>query len=182
MFCCKLGDKCGVMFVIGVQATCTRKMNGSARKPSARYGAWRSAAPIPRRRARSSRTCLPNTTAPAGNSPPARTRSPSSMSVHCVHSKPLRREHLRLFLRHRDLLPQGVSTLSELAVSAEELSKLFAETTTQMARVLDSESHERTLCGAQDALRCWLARLGGSLPDKILDIFQVTFYILTFPQ
>lgn len=74
--------------------------------------------------------------------------------------------------------PQGVSTLSELAVAAEELSKLFAETVVQMSRVLDSESHERTLCGAQDALRCWLARLEGPLPDKILDIFKVVLYIL----
>ncbi|XP_026329507.1 eIF-2-alpha kinase activator GCN1 isoform X2 [Hyposmocoma kahamanoa] len=66
----------------------------------------------------------------------------------------------------------GVGTLSELAVAAEELSRLFAEAVAQTARVLDSESHERTLCGALDALRCWLARLGGPLPDKILDVFK----------
>lgn len=70
--------------------------------------------------------------------------------------------------------------MSELAVCAEELSGLFAETVTQMARVLDSESHERTLCGALDVLRCWLTRLRGPLPDRILDIFQVLFICRTW--
>lgn len=69
---------------------------------------------------------------------------------------------------------QGVGELSELAVSAEDRLKLFDEVVTQSARVLDSESHERTLCVALEALYRWIDSLNSPLPEKILQIYKVT--------
>ncbi|XP_068630147.1 stalled ribosome sensor GCN1 [Battus philenor] len=67
---------------------------------------------------------------------------------------------------------QGVGTLSELAVSEEDLKVLFNEAATQIARVLESESHERTLVVALDVLHHWNQRLQAPLPDKIYEIFK----------
>ncbi|CAK1582375.1 unnamed protein product [Parnassius mnemosyne] len=67
---------------------------------------------------------------------------------------------------------QGVSTLSELAVSEEDFVALFNETVSQMTRVLESESHERTLCVALDVLDRWTQRLQAPLPDKIFELFK----------
>ncbi|CAH0406720.1 unnamed protein product [Chilo suppressalis] len=49
----------------------------------------------------------------------------------------------------------GVSALSELCVVGSERTQLLEEAVSQTARVLDSESHERTLCAALEALRHW---------------------------
>ncbi|XP_045785525.1 eIF-2-alpha kinase activator GCN1 isoform X2 [Maniola jurtina] len=66
----------------------------------------------------------------------------------------------------------GVGTLSELAVLAEDRLKLFDEVVTQTGRVLDSESHERTLCVALEALYRWIQSLNGPLPENILQIYK----------
>ncbi|CAH2086956.1 unnamed protein product [Euphydryas editha] len=66
----------------------------------------------------------------------------------------------------------GVGTLHELAVVPEERARLFDELAAQISRVLDSESHERTLCAALDALYCWTISLNMPLPEKILQIYQ----------
>ncbi|XP_052737701.1 eIF-2-alpha kinase activator GCN1 [Bicyclus anynana] len=66
----------------------------------------------------------------------------------------------------------GVGTLSELAVSAADRLTLFDEVVAQTGRVLDSESHERTLCGALDALYRWVHSLDEPLPEKVLQIYK----------
>lgn len=66
----------------------------------------------------------------------------------------------------------GVSCLRALPVSGADRLALFSEVATQLGRVLDSESHERTLCVALDTLQRWTAGLGVTLPDKMLDIFK----------
>ncbi|KAJ0180220.1 hypothetical protein K1T71_003624 [Dendrolimus kikuchii] len=66
----------------------------------------------------------------------------------------------------------GISILTHLAVSGEDRVALFNEATTQMSRVLESESHDRTLCVALDVLHSWLKIIDGPMPDKILDIFK----------
>nr|XP_049695154.1 eIF-2-alpha kinase activator GCN1 [Helicoverpa armigera] len=66
----------------------------------------------------------------------------------------------------------GVSSLRALPVSGADRAALFGEVVTQISRALDSESHERTLCVALDALQRWSHNLGAALPDKILDIFK----------
>ncbi|KAL0893483.1 hypothetical protein ABMA27_013683 [Loxostege sticticalis] len=66
----------------------------------------------------------------------------------------------------------GAAALSQLNVSAEDRTQLFNEAVAQISRVLESESHERTLCVAIDALKTWLDGLTTTLPDKILDIFK----------
>ncbi|XP_075992954.1 lethal (3) 80Fj [Anticarsia gemmatalis] len=66
----------------------------------------------------------------------------------------------------------GVGTLSSLAVSGAERAALFSEAAAQVSRVLDSESHERTLCVALDALHKWTLGLDSHLPHNILDIFK----------
>lgn len=66
----------------------------------------------------------------------------------------------------------GVATLSSLAVSEEDRESLFTESATHMSRVLDSESHERTLCVALDVLRQWTVGRRNTMPNKILDIFK----------
>ncbi|XP_028035975.1 eIF-2-alpha kinase activator GCN1 isoform X1 [Bombyx mandarina] len=65
----------------------------------------------------------------------------------------------------------GVRALSQLAVAPEDRRALFAETAAHTARILDSESHERTLCVALDVLQHWTTGLDGPLPDVILEIF-----------
>ncbi|KAJ8723024.1 hypothetical protein PYW07_004204 [Mythimna separata] len=67
---------------------------------------------------------------------------------------------------------QGVSTLRALPLRGAERLALFDEVAAQLARVLDSESHERTLCVALDTLQKWTVGLDAPLPDKILDIFK----------
>lgn len=69
---------------------------------------------------------------------------------------------------------QGISTLSWLGVSEADGGALLDEAVAGCARVLDSESHERTLCVALDVLRAWCARPDRPLPPKILDILKVT--------
>lgn len=71
---------------------------------------------------------------------------------------------------------QGAAALSQLNVSAEDRTQLFNEAVAQISRVLESESHERTLCVAIDALKTWLDGLTTTLPDKILDIFKVSAF------
>ncbi|XP_047528363.1 eIF-2-alpha kinase activator GCN1 [Vanessa atalanta] len=66
----------------------------------------------------------------------------------------------------------GVSTLKELAVSEEERSKLFDEVVIQISRVLDSESHERTLGAALETLLCWTESINAPLPEKVLQIYK----------
>ncbi|CAB3252124.1 unnamed protein product [Arctia plantaginis] len=66
----------------------------------------------------------------------------------------------------------GVGTLSSLAVNGEDRMVLFTETVTQISRVLESESHERTLCVALDALQKWTLGLNTTMPAKILEIFK----------
>ncbi|KAF9411180.1 hypothetical protein HW555_009953, partial [Spodoptera exigua] len=66
----------------------------------------------------------------------------------------------------------GVGCLRALPVHGAERVALFNEVASQLARVLDSESHERTLCVALDTLQRWTAGLGTTLPDKLLDIFK----------
>ncbi|CAH2227600.1 jg628, partial [Pararge aegeria aegeria] len=66
----------------------------------------------------------------------------------------------------------GVGTLSELAVLPEDRLKLFDEVVTQTGRVLDSESHERTICVALEALNSWIQSLDTPLPEKILQIYK----------
>ncbi|KAI5634477.1 eIF-2-alpha kinase activator GCN1 [Phthorimaea operculella] len=67
----------------------------------------------------------------------------------------------------------GAGTLSSLGVDDAERLKLFDEVCTCSARVLDSESHERTLVAALDALAAWLDKLqGAQLPEQVLQIFQ----------
>ncbi|XP_013182147.1 PREDICTED: translational activator GCN1 isoform X1 [Papilio xuthus] len=67
---------------------------------------------------------------------------------------------------------QGAGTLSELAVSEEDFTALYEEATSQVARVLDSESHERTLCVALDVLSLWTQRLRAPLHPKVYEIFK----------
>ncbi|XP_045491112.1 eIF-2-alpha kinase activator GCN1 [Colias croceus] len=66
----------------------------------------------------------------------------------------------------------AVGTLSEVAVSAEEYGAVFEEAATQVARVVDAESHERTLCAALDALLRWAMRRKEPLPPAALDIYK----------
>ena len=68
-----------------------------------------------------------------------------------------------------------MATLSELAVSPEEQLKLFDEVVTQISKVLDSESHERTLCVALEALYRWIHSLNAPMSDKILQIYKVNY-------
>ncbi|CAH0604472.1 unnamed protein product [Chrysodeixis includens] len=65
----------------------------------------------------------------------------------------------------------GVSTLCALPVQGEARQELFNEASTQLARVLDSESHERTLCVAMDTLQRWAAP-HTPMPEQILNIFK----------
>lgn len=67
-----------------------------------------------------------------------------------------------------------MSTLCALPVRGAARSQLFSEAAAQLARVLEAESHERTLCAALDTLQRWASRLDGTMPDLILDIFKVT--------
>ncbi|XP_014362251.2 eIF-2-alpha kinase activator GCN1 isoform X1 [Papilio machaon] len=67
---------------------------------------------------------------------------------------------------------QGAGTLSELAVSEEDFTALYEEVTSQVSRVLDSESHERTLCVALDVLSLWTQRLRAPLHSKVYEIFK----------
>lgn len=66
-----------------------------------------------------------------------------------------------------------MGTLHQLAVIPEERRKLFDDVAAQIARVLDSESHERTLCVALDVLYLWTISLNTPLPEKILQIYMV---------
>lgn len=66
----------------------------------------------------------------------------------------------------------GVGTLSCLAVSREDRPTLYKEAATQICRLLDSESHERTLCVALEALYVWTATLDTSLPDIIVEVYK----------
>lgn len=68
-----------------------------------------------------------------------------------------------------------MATLSSLAVSDEEYEKLFEVTATQTARLLDSESHERTLCVALESLYQWTLRRQAPLSDRVLDIYKVCY-------
>lgn len=68
---------------------------------------------------------------------------------------------------------QGVSTLRALPQRGADRLVLFNEVASQLSRVLDSESHERTLCVALDTLQKWTTGLDAPMPDKILDIFKV---------
>lgn len=70
-----------------------------------------------------------------------------------------------------------MSCLRALPVSGADRLALFSEVATQLGRVLDSESHERTLCVALDTLQRWTAGLGVTLPDKMLDIFKVHIFM-----
>ena len=66
-----------------------------------------------------------------------------------------------------------MSTLRALPQRGADRLALFTEAATQLSRVLDSESHERTLCVALDVLQKWTTGLDAPLPDKILEIFKV---------
>ncbi|RVE49899.1 hypothetical protein evm_005492 [Chilo suppressalis] len=63
--------------------------------------------------------------------------------------------YLKLYGSRDRSFRQGVSALSELCVVGSERTQLLEEAVSQTARVLDSESHERTLCAALEALRHW---------------------------
>ncbi|XP_060810909.1 stalled ribosome sensor GCN1 [Amyelois transitella] len=67
---------------------------------------------------------------------------------------------------------QGIGALSELGVDESSRPALFEEMVKLAGRVLDSESHERTLCGALLALQRWLARLRGALPPALVALYQ----------
>ncbi|KAM3961855.1 lethal (3) 80Fj [Aphomia sociella] len=60
----------------------------------------------------------------------------------------------------------GVSALSELRVTGAARRELRATAATQTARVLDSESHERTLCVALDVLQRWAGA------QRAIDVFK----------
>ncbi|KAL4704513.1 hypothetical protein ACJJTC_007632, partial [Scirpophaga incertulas] len=49
----------------------------------------------------------------------------------------------------------GIAALSEADISSEDMEAVFEEVCAQMRRVLDAESHERTLCAALEALQQW---------------------------
>lgn len=66
-----------------------------------------------------------------------------------------------------------MGTLSLLSVNPEDSLVLYTETVTQISRVLESESHERTLCAALEALQKWTVGLHTTMPTKILEIFKV---------
>lgn len=66
----------------------------------------------------------------------------------------------------------GIGSLIYLAVTPDDHLPLFNEATAQMSRVLESESHERTLCVAIDVLYAWLKEVDGPMPDNILNIYQ----------
>ncbi|XP_038215346.1 eIF-2-alpha kinase activator GCN1 [Zerene cesonia] len=66
----------------------------------------------------------------------------------------------------------AAGTLSEVAVGAEEYGAVFEEAAAQVARVVEAESHERTLCAALDALLRWALRRAAPLPPAALDIYK----------
>ncbi|XP_072943447.1 stalled ribosome sensor GCN1 isoform X2 [Epargyreus clarus] len=69
----------------------------------------------------------------------------------------------------------GVSVLRQLAVAEAARGALLQEALAQLARALDSESHERTVCVALDAARRWARPPPGraaDLPDLLLQMFK----------
>jgi hypothetical protein len=69
---------------------------------------------------------------------------------------------------------QGVSTLSAVDVTDEERAALWESVAAQVARIVETESHERTLCAALDALRVWTVALRAPLPDAVLHLYKVS--------
>ncbi|CAH3879772.1 unnamed protein product [Pieris brassicae] len=66
----------------------------------------------------------------------------------------------------------AVGTLSEVSVTGEDFAALFEEATTQISRVMEAESHERTLCVSLDVLHRWAQRARAPLSDKILQMYK----------
>ncbi|XP_059061266.1 LOW QUALITY PROTEIN: stalled ribosome sensor GCN1 [Achroia grisella] len=71
-------------------------------------------------------------------------------------------------------LLNGVGVLSSVRVPAEERAQLASVASTQLARVLAHESHDRTLCAALRPLRLWTrAHAPRTLPPHLADLLQV---------
>ncbi|CAK1552697.1 unnamed protein product [Leptosia nina] len=66
----------------------------------------------------------------------------------------------------------AVGTLSEVGVSDEDFAALLDEVITQMCRMIEAESHERTLCVALEVLHRWARRSNAHLPEKILQMYK----------
>ncbi|XP_063377694.1 stalled ribosome sensor GCN1 [Cydia fagiglandana] len=65
----------------------------------------------------------------------------------------------------------GVSTLTALNVPAATRSTLLKSACAGLARVLESESHERTLVAALDAAQAWARSAEPPLPVPLLDLY-----------
>lgn len=94
-----------------------------------------------------------------------------------VHSPPRVVELMNDFKTHdSDLIHskrQGVGVLRSLAVSPSERAGLFEEVVSHTSRVLDSETHEKTLCVALEVLQSWLETLDVVELDKVYQIYKV---------
>ncbi|XP_032513752.2 stalled ribosome sensor GCN1 isoform X1 [Danaus plexippus] len=66
----------------------------------------------------------------------------------------------------------GVGVLRSLAVSPSERAGLFEEVVSHTSRVLDSETHEKTLCVALEVLQSWLETLDVVELDKVYQIYK----------
>ncbi|GBP56848.1 eIF-2-alpha kinase activator GCN1 [Eumeta japonica] len=80
---------------------------------------------------------------------------------------------------HKQAVLTGAGELSLIRVPATEYAKLCDEAITHFSKVLDSETHEKTLCHSLDMLALWISHLDGSTPAPVVELFKKNLNLKT---